>query len=118
MQDYLFERVEHYKNEIISALDRNDYIEALKCRAVLKELEDLSAFSKPNAIGFDKSEYYSTAEASKLLCITPSALTRKARKLGGYLYNHGWWFRKEIILEEQNRCSKINKRGRKKKIDS
>jgi len=37
MRSYILEKIEHYKAELLQALDRNDYLSAIKLRAVQKE---------------------------------------------------------------------------------
>ncbi len=65
-------RISNYSNLIADALDNNDCINALKLRAVQKELEDLISFydrEKNNASSLDITKYYKTVDAAQILGI-------------------------------------------------
>jgi len=48
VRSYISNKIEHCKAELMHALDRNDYLSAIKLRAVQKEFEDLlNAFDSP-----------------------------------------------------------------------
>lgn len=119
MQLFLEEKIEYYKNEMISALDRNDSTEAIKSRAILKELEcirdyllhhnaDIYISERANI-----SEDLSSKEVAEILGINLSTVTRNSQKLGAYKYKGNLRYPKEKVYEEQKRSSNIKKRGRK-----
>jgi|GEM_PF-1424304 len=120
MQSYVTEKIRLLQSELLRALDRNDYLTALKIRAAQKELEELldEIEKQENAthdVIRDAKNYYTSREAARILGLDPSNVTRKAavfhaRKIGGK-----WYFPKDVIDEERNKTGRRAKPGRKPK---
>ncbi len=120
MQSYITEKIQLLQSELLRALDRNDYLAALKIRAAQKELEELldEIEKQENAMHDairDAKNYYTSREAARILGLDPSNVTRKAtvfhaRKIGGK-----WYFPKDVIDEESNKTGRRAKPGRKPK---
>ena len=72
----------------MQALDSNDYLSAIKLRAVQKELQELLSMldDQEDALADaenDLQNYYTTIEAAKILGVHPSSVTRRAASLKG-----------------------------------
>jgi predicted nucleotidyltransferase len=102
---FIKERLEHYKNEVLSALDRNESTEALKNRAVQKELEELLRIIKTRDV-IDLSEYYSNKEAAKICGMSAANMTRYVKKLGAREIGRQWYFLKSVINNEAKNRNK------------
>ncbi|CEO87580.1 MAG TPA: helix-turn-helix domain-containing protein [Syntrophaceticus sp.] len=119
MRSYISNKIEHCKAELMHALDRNDYLSAIKLRAVQKEFEDLlNAFDSAgntviDATALSPQQYYTTREAAAVLGVHPSSVTRKAAFLHGQKINGRWQFPKEIIDQEGIKLRGRVKPGRK-----
>lgn len=105
MQSYISKKIEQCKTKIMHALDRNDYMSAIKLRAVQKEFEELlNAFDNAGNAAIDTTDkpqiFYTTREAADVLGVHPSSVTRKAAFLHGQKINGRWHFPKKIIDEE------------------
>ena len=112
---FIEERLEHYKNKVLAALDSNDSIEAIKNRAVQKELEELlKIIATMDVIIFD--DYYSTEETAKICDRTPKHMTRYAPTWGARDVNGQWFFPKSVVEHKKGELNRTGKkRGRKPK---
>lgn len=114
MIDIIAERIEYYRNRTLSALDRDDSVNALKNRAVQRELEELLAKMQSTEIRESVSgALYTTKEAAALLGVHPSTLTRKAERLKGLKIKGEWHFPRGVIDGYIGMYSHYKKRGRK-----
>lgn len=121
MRNYIIEKIEHYKAELLQALDRNDYLSAIKLRAVQKELEELLSVLDEQKDALHDTEndlqnYYTTIEAAKVLGVHPSSVTRRAASLQGKRISGRWYYPKKVIDEEKIRTQGRKKPGRKRRL--
>jgi hypothetical protein len=90
---YITDKINHCKTKLMVALDRNDYMSAIKLRAVQKEFEELlhALDSAGNAVmdakGLPPQQYNTTREAANVLGVHSSSVTRKAAFLHGRKIN-------------------------------
>ncbi len=122
MRNYVSEKIEQCRVELLQALDRNDYLSAIKLRAVQKEFEDLlnahddATNERTNAINATEIElqkYYTTKEAAAKLDLHPSSVTRNAAFLHGEKVRGRWHFPKEIIDRQSIKTRNRIKPGKK-----
>jgi hypothetical protein len=118
MRSYLTEKIEGLQADLLQALDRNDYLEALKLRAVQRELELLlNALSEDdNALTIampDPAAYCSSAEAAERLGIDVSNVTRQAKALQGAKYKGKWFFPIDVVEAEAKKTAARKRPGRK-----
>lgn len=118
MRSYIVNKIEECKTELMHALDSNDYMSAIKLRAVQKEFEELlSTFENTDDAvsdtAVDVHDYYTTSEAAAVLDIHPSSVTRRAAFLHGQKINGMWYFPKNIIDEESLKAKNRNRPRRK-----
>lgn len=99
---------------MLAALDRNDYLSALKSQAIMKELKELQVETGAVETGVIE-DYYTAAEAAQILDRSKSVITRKGTKLGGFKQDGCWLFPKSVIDEQLKKNANFNKRGRKSK---
>jgi hypothetical protein len=120
MRGYIRDKIEHYTAELMQALDSNDYLSAIKLRAVQKELQELLSMldDQENALPTaenDLQNFYTTSEAAKILGVHPSSVTRRAASLNGQRISGRWYYPKKTIDEEKIRSQGRKKPGRKRK---
>ena len=120
MRSYIINKIEQCKNELLHALDRNDYMSAIKLRAVQKEFEEfLNAFKSTDKAIIDAETHiqncYTTKEAAAVLGVHPSSVTRRAAFFHGQKINGRWHFPKEVIDEEGLKSQSRKRPGRKPK---
>jgi hypothetical protein len=118
MRRYITDKIELFKSELMLSLDQNDYVTALKLRAVQKEFEDLLRFmGKHDNETQDATnllqECYTSREAAGLLGIDPSNVTRQAAVLHGLKIKGKWFFPKAVVEEEVRKSAHHRKPGRK-----
>jgi phosphoenolpyruvate carboxylase len=118
MRSYIVNKIEQCKIELMHALDSNDYMSAIKLRAVQKEFEELlSTFeTTDNAVtdaAVDVHDFYTTSEAAAVLGVHPTSVTRRAAFLHGQKINGSWHFPKDVIDEEEQKTQNKNRPGRK-----
>lgn len=118
MRSFIVNKIEQCKIELMHALDRNDYMSAIKLRAVQKEFEELlSTFEiTDNAVtdaAVDVHDFYTTSEAAAVLGVHSSSVTRRAAFLHGQKINGRWHFPKDVIDKERLKIQNRNRPGRK-----
>lgn len=118
MRSYIIEKIERCKAELMHALDSNDYMSAIKLRAVQREFEELlqKIADEENVVQDtirEMPDYYTSRDAARALGVHPSSVTRRAAHLRGQKVNGRWYFPKEVIDEEAKKIRGRPKPGRK-----
>lgn len=120
MRRYLIEKIERCRTDLLHALDCNDYMSAIKLRAVQKGFEELLQVMDEERTGtqdviHDMQYNYTSKEAAALLGVHPSNITRRAAALRGQKVKGRWYFPRQVIDEEVKSADNRSKPGRKQK---
>lgn len=108
-------RVKCYEKELVNALDVKDFLTAFQARAVQRELQSIIDIihktSEQDAL--ESSLYIPTREASRLLGVCVTTITRNAISLRGYKTQKGWLFPRDFIESQVKVYKSKPKPGRK-----
>ena len=120
MKKEIVERLQHYQIQLMAALDANEYIDALKIRAVQRELEELIplAEEEDNWAKTFFNSHFTSQEAGNILDLDSSNMTRYHEEYKGKNISGKWYFPKEEIqLVKENRKNKKKTGPKRKKIN-
>jgi len=116
MQNLMRDKIEKCSIDIMVALDNNDYLTALKLRAIQRELMELINLADSYEVTEkSRDEYYTVQDVSNYLGLHPTNVTRKAKELGGVKIKNKWYFPKKSFDLNVSVSNYVNKRGPKTK---